>query len=239
MNELGRRNGEGVAGDPRARCAVVEARAERQQHVGLTRGVVGLIVAAARDHAERQRMMGVDGAKPAHRRRHRNLQTLGQLEQFLGRATVAHGLPDENDGAFGGQQHVDRLHDAFRIGAAAARNIGAPFLRLRRFLRRRLQEHVERHIQHHRPRTAGHHGLPRLPHGERHHLAARRLKNLLAAGPHHGGKIRLVLAIHFLERAAIELARRHIAGDGEKRHRVRDRRWRARSADWPSPARRT
>ena len=31
MNELGRRNGEGVAGNPRTRGAVVEARAERQQ----------------------------------------------------------------------------------------------------------------------------------------------------------------------------------------------------------------
>ena len=35
MDELRRRNGEGVARQPRARRAVVEAHAERKQHVGL------------------------------------------------------------------------------------------------------------------------------------------------------------------------------------------------------------
>ena len=65
-------------------------------------------------------MMGVNGAKPAHRRRHRNLQALRQLEQFLGRATVADRLPDKDDRPLGAEQHIDRLDDAVGIGAAAA-----------------------------------------------------------------------------------------------------------------------
>jgi hypothetical protein len=36
-------------------------------------------MAAARDHAERERMMGVDDAEPAHRSRHWNLQAFGEL----------------------------------------------------------------------------------------------------------------------------------------------------------------
>ena len=65
VNEPGRRNGEGIAGNPRARRAVVEAHAERQQHVGLARGVIGLVVAGAGDEAERQRMIAVERAKAA------------------------------------------------------------------------------------------------------------------------------------------------------------------------------
>ncbi len=138
MNELGRRNGEGIARNPRTRGAVVETRAERHQHVGLTRRVVGLIMAAARDHAERQRMKGVDRAQPAHRRRHRNLQTLGKRKQFRRRAAVADGLPDKNNRTLGVEQHVDGFDDAFGIGAATAGDIAVPFLRVRRFLGGRL-----------------------------------------------------------------------------------------------------
>jgi hypothetical protein len=45
MDQPGRRDGEGIAGDPRARRAVVETDAKCKQHVGLPRGAVGLICA--------------------------------------------------------------------------------------------------------------------------------------------------------------------------------------------------
>ena len=220
VNEFGRRNGEGVARNPRTRGAVVKADTERQQDVGLARRVIGLVMAAARDHAERERMMGIDRAEPAHRGRDRNLQAFGELQKLLAGAAVTHALADDDARPLGAEQHVDGLHHAFRLGAAAAGNIGAPFLRLRRFLGSRFQKHVERHVQHHRTGTPGHHGLPRLANRKRHHLAAGRLKDLLAAGAHHRRKVRLILTIHFLERAAIELAGRHVAGYGEKRHGV-------------------
>ena len=63
MNELRRRNGEGIARNPGTGGAVVEAHAERKQHVGLAGGVVGLVVAGAGDQTERQRMLGIDARR--------------------------------------------------------------------------------------------------------------------------------------------------------------------------------
>ena len=161
--------------------------------------------------------------RPRGRGRHRNLQALGELQQFFGGAAVAHALADDHHRPLGAEQHVDRLDHAFRIGAAAARNIAVPGLRVRRFLGGRFHEHVEGNVEHHRARTARGHGLPGLPHRERHHLAARRLEHLLAIGAHGGGKVGLIMPIQFLKRAAIELAGRHVAGHRQERHRVEKR----------------
>ena len=106
------------------------------------------------------------------------------------------------------------------IGAAAAGNIAVPGLRVRRLLGGRFHEHVEGNVEHDRARPARGHGFPGLPDRERHHLAARRLKHLLAVGPDGGGKVGLVMPIKFLECAAVELAGRHIAGHRQERHRV-------------------
>ena len=92
--------------------------------------------------------------------------------------------------------------------------------RVRRLLGGGFHEDVEGNVEHHRARAAGHHGLPGLPHRERHHLAARRLEHLLAIGAHGGGKVGLIMPIQFLERAAVELAGRHVAGDRHERHRI-------------------
>ena len=113
-----------------------------------------------------------------------------------------------------------RLGDAFRIGAAARRDVGVPVFRLRRFLGRGFLEDVERHIEHDRAGPPGHHGLPRLPDRQRHHVAARRLEHALAIGAHGGGKIGLVVPVELLKRAAIELAGRHVAGHRQERHRI-------------------
>ena len=73
VNEFCRRNGEGIARDPRARGAIVESYADRQEHIGLTCRVIGLVMPGARDETERERMITVDGAKTASGCRHRNL----------------------------------------------------------------------------------------------------------------------------------------------------------------------
>ena len=117
-------------------------------------------------------------------------------------------------------QHVDGLRYAFGIGAAAAGDVGAPILRPRRLLGGGFLEDVERHVEHHRPGASGHHGLPGLPDGERHHLAAGGLEHALAIGAHRRGKIRLIVPVELLEGAAIELAGRHVAGHREERHRI-------------------
>ncbi len=183
-------------------------------------------------------MVAIDSAKTAGGRRYRNLQPLRQLQQFVGGAAITHALSDDHHRALGREQHIDRLDDAFRIGAAAARDIAVPGLRVGRFLGGRFQKHVEGNVEHDRARTARGHGLPGLPDRERHHLAARRLKHLLAIGPHGRGKVRLIMPIQFLKRAAVELAGRNVAGHRQKRHRVRETRCPARSAGSPSPVRR-
>ena len=220
MDQPRRRDGEGIAGNPRARRAVVEPHPHRQQHVGLARRVVGLIMAGARDQPQRQRMVAIDRAKAAGRGRDRNLQPLGELQEFVRRAAIAHALPDDDRRPLGAEQHVDGFHHAFRIGAAAARYVGVPGLRIRRLLGSRFHEHIEGHVEHDGAGPAGRHGLPGLPHRQRHHLAARRLKHLLAHRAHGGGKIGLIMPVHFLEGAAVELAGRHVAGHRHERHGV-------------------
>ena len=220
MDQLGRRDGEGVAGDPGAGGAVVEAHAERQQHVGLARGVIGLIRPVARHEPEMERMAAVDGALAARRIGDRDREALGEAQKVAGGAAVFDALADQDDGPLGREQHVDRALDALRIGAGAAGDVGVPFLRPRRLRGGGLLEDVERHVEHDRAGAARHHRLPGLPDGERHHVAAGRLEDALAIGLHRRGKIRLVVPVELLEGAAVELAGRHVAGDGEERHRI-------------------
>ena len=220
VDQPGRRDRERVAGQPRARGAVVEAHAERQQHVGLTGGMVRLIGAVAGDQAERQRMLAVDRAHAARGAGHRDAQPLGERQKIGGGAAILHPLADQDHRPLGGQQHVDRLGQPVRVGAAATGDVGVPLLGPGRLLGRRLLEDVERHVEHHRPGTSGHHGLPGLAHRDRHHLAAGRLEHPLAVGAHRRGEIRLVVAVQLLEGAAIELGGRHVAGHREERHRI-------------------
>src|SRR5580704_11043375 len=51
-----------------------------------------------------------------------------------------------------------------------------------------------------------------LAHRERHHLAARRLEHPLAIGAHSRREVRLIVAVQFLEGAAIELTGRDVTG---------------------------
>ena len=162
-------------------------------------------------------------AHAACRRRHRNLQPLGETLQLRRRAAIAHALPHDDHRLLGREQHVDRLHHAIGIGAAAAGNIGVPGDRVRRFFGSRLHEYVEGHVEHDGTGTTARHGLPGLPHRERHHLAAGRLEYLLAHGANGRGKVGLIMPVHFLERAAVELAGRHIASHRHERHGVEER----------------
>jgi hypothetical protein len=119
-------------------------------HVGLPRGVVGLVRAVARNEPECQRMRGIDRADTARRHRNGDPEFFGEGTEFPRRAAVTDALSNEDDGALCRHQHVDRLRDAFGIRAAAARDIGVPILGPRRFLRDRLVEHIEGHVEHHR-----------------------------------------------------------------------------------------
>ena len=223
VDELGRRDREGIARQPRARGTVVEADAEGQQHVGLARRMVRLVMAVARHETQRQLVSALDGAHAARRARHRNLQPLRQAQEIGRGAAVFDALPDQDHRPLGGEQHIDGLRHTCGIGAAPAGDAGAPLLRSRRLGRRSLLEDVEGYVEHDRAGPPGHHGFPGLTHCERHHVAAGRLKHPLAVGAHGRGEVRLVMPVGLLESAAIELAGGHVAGHSQERHRIEER----------------
>ena len=160
-------------------------------------------------------------AEPARRRRDRNLQAFGEPQQFVAGAAVAHALADDNHRPLGGEQHVDRLDDAFRIGAAAARNIGVPFFAVAALSSAAASMNTSNGTSSttgpgrpvtmvfHAWRTASGTISPRVG-----------WNTLLAIGAHGRGEVRLIVAVQFLEGAAIELAGRHVAGHRHERHRV-------------------
>ncbi len=154
-------------------------------------------------------MLRIDRADAVHRMPDRDLQLLGERQQVS--APRRHSFtawPTRMTGRSAVEQHVDGLLHAVGIGAAARRDVGAPFLRLRRFFGRGLQKHIERHVEHHRPGPACHHGLPGLPDRLRHLLAARRLDSTrLQMLRTVDGKSACALPVHLLERATVELRR--------------------------------
>ncbi len=182
--------------------------------------MVGLIGAVAGDQPERQRMLAADRPQSARGGCDRNLQTLRDRQQIGAGAAVTHSLPHQDHRPARRHEHVHGFFHALRVGAAAAGDVGVPILRPRRLLGGGFQEDIERHVEHDRSGASGGHGLPGLPDGERHHLAARGLEHALAIGPHSRGKVGLIVPIELLEGAAIELAGRHVAGHRQKRHRI-------------------
>jgi hypothetical protein len=84
LNEPGRRDREGVAGNPAAAHTIVEARAEGQQHVGLARRLVGGIRPVAAHHADGQRMVSGQEAGALRRVGDGRAQQLGEPSDLRG-----------------------------------------------------------------------------------------------------------------------------------------------------------
>ena len=224
VDELGRRDGERIAGQPRARGAVVEAHAERQQHVGLPRRVVGR---DRRRCARRGRApsgcFAVDGADAARRSAtgicsrsasaSRSAAAPPYFTPWPTRITGRSAASSMSTALFtpsGSAPQRDEMlafhSSGFGVSSAAASL--------------KMSNGTSSTTG---PGPPGHHGLPRLPHRQRHHLAAGRLEHALAIGAHGRGKVGLVVAIELLERAAVELAGRHVAGHRQERHRIEKR----------------
>ena len=135
VDELGRRDRERIAGEPGARRAVVEAHAEREQHVGRARGVVGLIGAVAGDEAERERMLGNRWRRCRSPTRPPECAIAPPVAAAPAPAPPYDALPTRIT-TLGREQKVDGPSPRRRIGAAAAGDVGVPVLRLRRPRRR-------------------------------------------------------------------------------------------------------
>ncbi len=91
-----------VAGD-----AVVEAHAEGEQEVGLLDGLVDPGLAVHAHHAEREGMVGGEGAEAEEGAGDGDLAALGEVEDLLARAGLDDAVAGEDDGAFGGGDEVD------------------------------------------------------------------------------------------------------------------------------------
>jgi hypothetical protein len=92
---VGRVVGE-VAGD-----AVVEAHAEGEQEVGLLDGVVDPGLAVHAHHAERERVVGGEGAEAEQGAGDGDVAALGEVEDLLARAGLDDAVAGEDDGALG------------------------------------------------------------------------------------------------------------------------------------------
>ncbi len=240
MDELGRRDGEGVArASTSSKCGRRTARrAPAARRPGASHGWPDSAPSRA-TRPERQRMGRVDRADAARRRRDRDLQLLGERAAGRRRRRRTARPARRDHRALGGRAACRppsrRLRGRRRSGRRCWRSTpwasGVSSAAASRNTSNGTSSTTG-------PGPPGHHGLPRLAHRERHHLAAGRLEHPLAIGAHGRGKVGLVMAVEFLEGAAVELAGRHVAGHRQERHRIEIRSCRARSAGWPSRGRR-
>src|SRR5216684_1042588 len=91
-----------VAGD-----AVVKSHADRDEEVGLLNGVVNPGFAVHAHHAEVQRIIGRETADAEERHGDRIIARADELLKGAHRAGNHDAVAGENDGAFGGVQHLD------------------------------------------------------------------------------------------------------------------------------------
>src|SRR5713101_2218654 len=91
-----------VAGD-----AVVKSHADRDEEVGLLNGVVNPGFAVHAHHAEVQRIIGREAANAQERHGDRIIAGADELLEGAHRAGNHDPVAGENDGAFGGVQHLD------------------------------------------------------------------------------------------------------------------------------------
>ena len=221
MDELCVRKIPRIAGHPRRRRAVVEARADGDHHVRPAAGFVGGKRAVAPDEAERQRIGHVDAAHAVGRRDHRDAEFFGKLGQFAAGFRQRDAVADEEHRPLRVKDHVERARDVVRRGAAS---LGVK----RRRRRRHLDvvfflKDVERHVDIHRARPAGQHRGHGLAQRQRQHVDAGRLETVLHHRAQHIDEIGLKMPVDLLERAAVELRGRHVGGDGEHGRRIGQR----------------
>ena len=217
LDQLRGRYGQRIAADPRARGAVVEAAAEREQDIGVARGFVGGIGPVSADCAERE-LVGLGyGALAVGAGHHGYAHELEELEQRVRDFADQAALSDQNHRATRGEQQLERpvYRPQFAGEALVHARIGIGDLDFGRFL-----ENIERHVDVHRSGAAAAQEAECLLDRERQHFHARRLKALLHQGADDRREIALEIAAGFLERHAVELGGGHVAGDREKRGRI-------------------
>ena len=218
MDEFGSRDVPRVARHPRGGGAIVEASADGDDQVAITARLVGLVGPVAADEAQRQHVPHVEAPHAVRRTDDRDAVLGREFGEFLARLGQRHPVPDEDHRAARGLQHVDHRPDIIGRSAAAALGEAVP-RRLERNFGLFLKQ-VVRHVEVDRAGpSAGHRG-DGLAQRVGQHVDARRLEAVLHHWPDHIREIRLVVAVDFLERAAVELRSRHVGGDREQRGRI-------------------
>jgi len=230
------RDGQRVAIEPGAGRAVIEGKADGEDDIGVARRVVRRIGAVAPRRAEGQRVAIRDRALAVRAGDDRDAGAFREGQQGIAGVPDDDPLPGDDDGLLRAQQQVERGREFRRI---ARRAVDHAAWRVTRRVGCLLHEHVQRHIEVHRPRPPGRQLVPGLRDRQRHHVGACRLEGPLHIGAHHRGEIALEMPPRLLERPAVELPRRHIAGDGKEGAAVHHRRsQRHHQVRRPRPARR-
>ena len=132
--------------------AVVEARADGQQHVAVLHRHVGFVGAVHAQHAEEARVAGRDRAQAHQGVGGREAQQFGELAQLGRRIAQDHAAAGVDVGALGLQQQLHRLADLPAV-AAPDRVVRAHLDRVRVVEGRRAQRHVLRDVDDHRARA--------------------------------------------------------------------------------------
>ena len=219
---------ERVAGNPAAAHAVVEAGAERQQDVGLARGLIGWVRSIAADDPERQPMIGRHDARALRRVGDGDAEQLGEPAHLRSRLGQHGAVADEDHRPLGADEQLERAPRDLGRRRRPAIDLVPPLPWIGHGGRRRVfGEDVEWHVDVHGPRPPRRRRLERLSQRERQHLGTRHLEGALHVRADHGGKVRLVMAVRLLKGAAVELRRGHVPGDRDEgrgvHHRARER----------------
>ena len=192
----------------------------RDHHVGAAARLVGRIGAVAADEAQRQRVGHVEAAHAVGRGDDGNAQLVREFGQLLARLRQRHAVADEEHGALGREDHVERRA---RPASGEAPLRWAPC----RGAAGGISTSSSSWNTLNGTSTFTGPGRPdsivviawRSDQGQ--HVDAGRLEAALHHGADDVGEVRLEVLVDLLERAAVELLRRHVGGDGEDGRGIR------------------
>ncbi len=141
--------------------AIVEARADREQHVAVLHRQVRFVGAVHARHADVLRVAGREAAEPHQRRRARRAEPLDELAQLARRVREDHAAAGIDHRAFGREQQLHRLLDLAEM-ALLRRLVRAHLDRHRVVERRAVHRDVLRDVDEHRTGTARARDVERL-----------------------------------------------------------------------------
>ncbi len=197
--------------------AVVEARADREQHVAVLHRHVGLVGAVHAQHAEELLVGGRIAAQAHQRVGAGEAGAPHQLGELRRRVRQDHAAAGVHHRALRLEEQLHRLLDLPGV-ALAHRIVGAHRHRFRIDELAGLRGDVLGNVHQHRPGAPGGGEVERLLDGDGEVLHVLHQEVVLHAGPRDADRVAL------LERVLADGVRRHLSGDDHHRDRIHVRR---------------